>query len=166
VAITFDGAERKIYLDGTPTVSVRAIYSAWVDWIATAENLKWLPAFRTIADPPTVPVYAFLTNDWCVVPVGGAYTLIINDGFLDTDSMIMEVFCPAAPGPEPRIRYDKPAVALGYSTSSPQQSDIDAIRAVTDALEIVAGRVVADLRAIRGQALTGTGVPGDSFRPV
>jgi hypothetical protein len=115
VAVVFDGPNRRILLDGATTVSVRELYSRWVDW--SVDNLQYLPAFRTIADPPTVPVYAFLTNDWCVVPVGGVYTLIINDGFLDTDSLIMEVFCPADPGPEPRIRFDKPAVAIGYSTT-------------------------------------------------
>ena len=128
MAITFDGSLRKIYLDGATTVSVRGVYSRWVDWAATGDNLKYLPAFRTIGDPPTVPIYAFLANDWCIVPVGGSYTLIVNDGFLDTDSTTLEVFCAAGgSGVEPRIRYDKPGVALGYSTSSPQQADIDEI---------------------------------------
>ena len=146
MAITFDGPNKKILLDGTATVSVREIYSRWVDWVAS--NLQYLPAFRTIADPPVVPVYAFLINEWCIVPLGGDYTLVINDGFLDTDSVIMPIFCPVTSGSEPRIRYDKPAVAIGYSTSSPQQADIDAIRAVTDQLVVEAGRVLSDVRAI------------------
>jgi hypothetical protein len=58
------------------------------------------------------------------------------------------------------------ASTVVYTTSeSPQQADIDAIRAVTDALSVVAGRVLADIRAVNGVAITGAGVPGDSMRP-
>jgi len=160
--ITFDGPSKEILLDGATTVSARQLYSRWVDWASS--NLQYLPAFRTIADPPTVPVYAFLSNDWCIIPLGGDYTLVINDGFLDTDSLIKPVFCPVKSGSEPRIRYDKPAVAIGYSTSSPQQADIDAIRAVTDQLQVVAGRILSDVRAIRGHEVLGAGVTGNSFR--
>lgn len=129
MAITFDGANKLIQLDGTTTVSIRAIYSRWVDWVATSDNLKWLPAFQTTADPPTVPVYATLLNGWKVKPLAGSYTLTLDDGFLYDGAAGDPIT--ASGGVEPRIRYQNPVIAVGYSTGSPQQADIDAIKANT-----------------------------------
>jgi hypothetical protein len=166
VAITFDGSLRLIYLDGAPSVSIREIYSRWVDWVAQGDNLKWLPAFSTVADPPIIPLYATLLHGWCISPLAGTYTLRLTDGFIyDADGG--EPVCEAhGVGQEPRVRYEQPVIAVGYATGeSPQQADIDAIRAVTDALTIEAGRVLADLRAVRGQAISGTGSEADPWGP-
>ena len=162
MAITFDGASKLILLDGATTVSIRAIYSRWVDWAAS--NLHFLPAFAVIADPPTVPVYATLLNGWKVKPLAGSYTLTLNDGFLYDGAAGDPIT--SSGGIEPRIRYQNPVIAVGYATGeSPQQADIDAIRAVTDALTIEAGRILADIRAVRGIDVNGTGTAGDPWGP-
>lgn len=130
MAITFDGVNKIIQLDGAATVSIRAIYSRWIDWTALSDNAKFLPAFSVIADPPTVPVYATLLNGWLVRPLAGAYTLTLDDGFLYRDGG-GDPISPVVSGTEPRIRYQNPVIAVGYSTASPQQADIDAIKAST-----------------------------------
>jgi hypothetical protein len=127
MALSFDGPNKLILLDGALTVSIRAIVSRWTDWAATSDNSKFLPAFTTIADPPTVPLYATLINGWLVRPLGGAYILTLNDGFLYRDGG-GDPFAPVAAGAEPRIRWENPVIAVGFSTASPQQADIDAIK--------------------------------------
>lgn len=112
MAISFDGINRIISLDGTLTVSIRFIYSEWVRWVATGDNAKFPIAFTTVADPPTVPLYATLMNGWLVKPLADTYTLTLNDGFLYKDGG----GDPLAPsgGVEPRVRYQNPVIAVGY----------------------------------------------------
>jgi hypothetical protein len=166
MAITFDGTTKIIQLDGATTVSIRAIYSRWVDWVAASDNAKYLPAFITTADPPTVPVYATLVNGWLVRPAAGAYTLTLNDGFLYRDGGGDPLTAVSA-GTEPRVRYENPVIAVGYSTgSSPQQADIDAIRAKTDSLTFtVAGLVDANIQSVNDVTVKGTGATGNAWGP-
>lgn len=163
MAITLDGNAREIFLDGAPIVSVRDIYSAWVSW--SASNLQWLPAFVTIADPPTVPVYATLVNGWKVRPLAGLYTLTLNDGFLYTEDNSDPIGDAHGGSQSPRVVYSQPVLAVGFSTGSPQQADIDAIRNKTDQIVLDAGRVLADIRAVRGISVNGTGTPSDPWGP-
>jgi hypothetical protein len=136
MAITFDGPNKRIVLDGATTVGVRAIYSRWVDWFVASDNFKYLPAFTVIGDPPTVPTYATLVNGWRVRPAPGAYTLIIDDGFL-SEAGGADPFAPVLSGIEPRIVYHDPVVAVGYSTASPSQADITAIKRNTDLIPVL-----------------------------
>jgi hypothetical protein len=127
MAITFDGSARIILLDGTTTVSIRTMYSDWVRWVALSDNAKFAVAFTTVADPPTVPLYATLVNGWLVRPLGGSYILTLTQGFLYNGAG-GDPFSPVTSGAEPRIRYENPVIAVGYSSTSPQQADIDAIK--------------------------------------
>lgn len=163
MAITFDGTAKIIQLDGAGTVSIRDVYSRWVDWAAT--NLGFLPAFSVIADPPTVPVYATLLNGWLVRPAAGSYTLTLSDGFLYRSGG-GDPIAPVASGTEPRIRYENPVIAVGYSTASPQQADIDAIREKTDQLEfLVAGGISANITHVNEVKVRGVGSALDPWNP-
>lgn len=114
--ILFNGSTRVISLDAATSVSLRAVYSRWVDWTTTSDNLKFFPAFSTVADPPKVPVYLTLENGWRILPTAGAYILSLTDGFLYT-SDASDPFVPVV-GVEPRIRFENPVVAVGYSSGS------------------------------------------------
>ena len=46
MAITIDPASKRLILDSTG-VTAQAIYAAWVDWVALADNAKYPPAFRS-----------------------------------------------------------------------------------------------------------------------
>jgi hypothetical protein len=115
MAISFDGPNRIIELDGTLRESVRDIYSRWIDWAATSDNAKYLPAFSVIADPPKVPVYATLENGWRIRPSGQAspYVLTIYDGFIGT-AEANDPFLFVSSGANPRIVYEAPVIAVGY----------------------------------------------------
>lgn len=131
MAVTFDGPNKIIQLDGSTIVSIPALYSRWVDWVATSDNSKYVEAFTTVADPPKVPVYATLVNGWRVRPTAGDYILTFRDGFLDRESGL-DPFAPVVSGQEPRIRWENPVIAVGYSTSGGaglSPADIAAIQA-------------------------------------
>jgi hypothetical protein len=117
MTVTFDGPNRCIILGAVTTQSLRGIYSRWIDWVASSDYLKFLPAFPgagVIADPPKVPVYLTLSNGWKIRPFAGSYTLRLTDGFLYTDDA-SDPFCPSG-GIEPRIVYENPVIAVGYET--------------------------------------------------
>lgn len=113
--ITFDGPNKIIELDGTLRESIRGIYSRWVDWMAQSDNLKYLPAFSVIADPPKIPVYATLENGWRIRPLGQAtpYVLTLFDGFLataeETDPLLF-----VSSGANPRVVLESPVIAVGF----------------------------------------------------
>jgi hypothetical protein len=82
VAIAFDPATRRIVLDST-SASATEIYSRWVDWVATSDNSKYPPAFRTLGgddlgDGLSVSPYFFLANGWFVRPMEQSQTLVIT----------------------------------------------------------------------------------------
>ena len=115
--VTFDGPNKVIVLDGSLTESIQNLYSRWVDWCTL--NLKYLPAFTVIADPPQVPVYATLINGWRVRPLGGigaSYILNVTSGFLYTAEGT-DPFLPVLSGYEPRVRWENPVIAVGYAIS-------------------------------------------------
>jgi hypothetical protein len=82
MAIIFDPIERRIILD-SPNVTVPEIFSRWEDWIAQSDNLKYLPAFRTVGGDGIltgleIPLYFFLINGWRVRPMEADHTLVIE----------------------------------------------------------------------------------------
>lgn len=87
---SFNGTTKVITLTpGTISVSVRDLWSRWVDWWVTGDNSKYLEALDTLGgddiDPTsgtTVPIYAFLLNGWRIKPQEANHTLNVTDGIL------------------------------------------------------------------------------------
>lgn len=82
MALTIDPANRRIVLDSS-SVTVTSIYAAWVDWVATSDNAKYLPAFRTAGGDDLggglfIPPYYFLMNGWRVRPMEANQTLTLT----------------------------------------------------------------------------------------
>lgn len=80
--IAIDPVNRRIVLDST-SVTAREMYSAWVDWLALADNTKFLPAFRSVGGDDLgggllIPPYYFLTNGWRVRPMEANQTLTVE----------------------------------------------------------------------------------------
>jgi hypothetical protein len=80
VAITFDGATKRIALDSA-AVSAAEIWSRWVDWHAS--NGQWPVAFRQVGGDALggglfIPPYFFLQNGWRVRPMEANHTLVIT----------------------------------------------------------------------------------------
>lgn len=121
--MTFDGPTKRINLgSGETTVSVRELWSRWVDWVATSDNSKFLPAFEQVGGQTidagagtSIPIYAFLLNGWRIKPQEANHTLTINDGVLLVDG-----------GGDPivnttgsftvRVNYSQPVQAITVAT--------------------------------------------------
>ena len=120
---SIDGVTKVITLTpGTIEVSVRDLWSRWVDWYLTGDNSKFLPAFTNVGGNDidltagtTIPIYVFMQNGWKIKPQEANHTLTINDGILLVDG-----------GGDPfnntngsyvvRINYQQPVQAITVST--------------------------------------------------
>jgi hypothetical protein len=78
--ITFNGATKLIVLSATTELDVQDLWSRWVDWVATDDNSKFLPAFRSVGGDTIdsvagtyIPVYTFMLNGWKIRP-GAVFT--------------------------------------------------------------------------------------------
>lgn len=90
MGFNFDGDNKRINLtSGTTEFSVFELWSRWVDWVATDDNTKYLPAFRVVGGDPIdegagtyVTSYFFLLNGWRIKPQEANHKLIVTSGVL------------------------------------------------------------------------------------
>jgi hypothetical protein len=133
MAIQFDGPTKLMTLTtGTTSVSVRELWSRWVDWFLTDDNSKYLPAFTSIGgdeissiDGTFVPIYGFLMNGWRIKPQEANHTLSVTDGILVVNGG-GDPFVNTTGSYVVRINYQQPVQAITVSTSG-AQVDIPAI---------------------------------------
>lgn len=140
MAITFDGPTKRINLStGTTTLSVRDLWSRWVDWLAISDNSKYLAAFTSLGGDPIdpvagtyIPIYAFLQNGWRIKPFEGNHTLSVTDGIVLVAGG-GDPFVSTTGSYVVRINFQQPVQAIGYDTGSGggglSQAEINAIAA-------------------------------------
>ena len=129
MAISFDGPTKVMTLStGTIALSVRNVWSRWVDWFLTSDNSKYLPAFAQVGGDPIdegagtyIPIYAFLMNGWKVKPQEAHHTLTISDGILLVNGG-SDPFNNTAGSYIVRINYQQPVQAIGNSGLSTGQN--------------------------------------------
>jgi hypothetical protein len=125
MSYTFDGVNKVISLNtGTVTMSVRDVYSRWVDWfISTDGNQKYLPAFLTVGGDvidanagTSIPIYGFLVNGWRIRPQEADHTLTVNDGILLVSGG-GDPFLNTLGDHIVRINYQQPVQAITVNTA-------------------------------------------------
>jgi hypothetical protein len=122
--VTFDGVNKRIICDvGTTTISVVGIYSFWVDWALTGENLQYKSAFSEVGGNTidagagtSVPVYAFLLNGWQISPDEANHTLAVTDGIILVEGG-GDPFANTVGAYVVRINYQQPVQAIMVSGS-------------------------------------------------
>jgi hypothetical protein len=161
VSITFDGASKVIGLtSGTVSLSVRDLWSRWVDWVLTTDNSRLLLAMTVLGgddiDPAAgtkVPVYVSLINGWRVRPQAANHTLNVSDGVLlvagGGDPFLDQT------GFTVRINYQQPVTAISFATGGgaavfPTASEI--AQAVLSAAQ--SAPVAADVKKITTTEVT------------
>lgn len=82
MAITFDATNKRIILDST-SVTATEIYSRWVDWSATDDNIKYGMVIRQVGSDDlggglSIPPYYFLQGAWRVRPMEANHLLILT----------------------------------------------------------------------------------------
>lgn len=118
-----DGISKTITLTtGTITVSVRDVWSRWVDWFLTGDNSKFLPAFQTVggddidaSQGTKIPIYSFLMNGWKIRPQEANHVLTINDGILLVNGG-GDPFLNTLGAYTVRVNYQQPVQAISFST--------------------------------------------------
>lgn len=82
MAITFDAINKRIVLDSA-SVTATEIYSRWVDWSATDDNIKYGMVIRQVGSDDlggglSIPPYYFLQGTWRVRPMEANHLLILT----------------------------------------------------------------------------------------
>lgn len=163
MAYTFDGPNKRIILSsGTTTMSVRDVWSRWVDWVVTSDNSKYLPAFIEVGgddiDPSAgtkIPVFAFLINGWRIRPQEADHTLAVTDGILLVSGG-GDPFVDTAGDYVVRINYQQPVQAISFSTAggeAPSASEV--ANAVWSKVLIGSTITAAQLMQVISAALAG-----------
>ncbi len=128
----FNGTNKIITLTtGTTTVSVRDIYSRFVDWYLTDDNSKYLPAFKTVGgddiDPTQgtkIPIYSFLENGWRIRPQEANHTLVINDGILLVNGG-GDPFLNTLGAYTVRVNYQQPVQAISFTVGGGSSTSVE-----------------------------------------
>ncbi len=118
-----DGPTKTITLTiGTISVSVRDLWSRWVDWFLTSDNSKYLPAFKSVGgddinatEGTRIPIYSFLENGWKIKPQEANHTLSVTDGILLVNGG-GDPFKDTNGTYNVRINYQQPVQAISFSS--------------------------------------------------
>jgi hypothetical protein len=141
MAYIFDGPTKVITLTaGTTSVSVRDLWSRFVDWFLTLDNSKYLPAFEFVggndidqSQGTYIPIYAFLMNGWKIKPQEANHTLTIRDGILLVNGG-GDPFNNTSGSYTVRVNYQQPVQAIAFSTEgSATVPTVEEIRLEIDA---------------------------------
>lgn len=118
----FDGINKIISIDAQTTVSVRDLWSRYIDWYLTSDNSKYPLAFRTVGgdeissdDGTQIPIYSYLINSWRIKPMESNHTLNIVDGILLVDGG-GDPFVNTAGAFTVRINFKNPVQAITVAT--------------------------------------------------
>jgi hypothetical protein len=150
MSYTFDGVNNVITLDtGVVTMSVRDVYSRWVDWFISANgNQKYLPAFLTVGGDviddtsgTSIPIYGFLVNGWRVRPQEADHTLSVNDGILLVSGG-GDPFLNTLGDHIVRINYQQPVQAITVNTAGGGGGSAYTLEQIADAVWSNASRTL------------------------
>jgi hypothetical protein len=123
MALTFNGVTKTITLTaGTTSLSVRDLWSRWVDWLLTSDNSKFAIAMSQVGgnDIDTVagtkiPIYVFLQNGWKLKPQEANHTLNVGDGILLVDGG-GDPFINTTGSYVVRVNYQQPVQAISFDS--------------------------------------------------
>ena len=123
MSMTFDGPNKRILLTlGTTSVSIRDVWSRWVDWYLTGDNSKYLPTFAQVGGNDIdaiagtkIPIYAFLLNGWRIKPQEANHTLTVGDGVLLVDGG-GDPFVNTIGAFVVRVNFQQPVQAISFSS--------------------------------------------------
>ncbi len=164
MAITFDPAAKRIILDSA-SVTATEIYSRWVDWAATSDNLKYGLVIRQVGSDDlggglSIPPYYFLQGAWRVRPMEVDHDLTITGNLFVEGGGTPVVRTLGAY--QVNVNYTVPVQAQGISTSGSTGPTVaDIVAGIMAQAQITP--IHSNLEQIKGKPLSGDGVPGDEF---
>jgi len=159
MALTFNGPAKTITWSGGP-LSVRELWSRYVDWLAEGDNSKSGLMLDTVGmNTPDIPFYLILDVGAIIIITNNTVVTPIYDGVLKTP----DSHDPFG-GAVVNVRYEAPGIAIGYnSTGSTGPSLADITASVLAALQATA--IPVNLMQIKGQPFGGSGTEADPWGP-
>jgi len=135
MGFSFNGETKVINLtSGTTQVSIRDLWSRWIDWFLTSDNSKYPLAFEQVGGNSIdvtagtyIPVYIFMKNGWKIRPQESNHTLNVYDGVLIVEGG-GDPFLDTLGTYTVRIKFSQPVQAITVSTgggSGVSLSDIE-----------------------------------------
>lgn len=169
MGLIFDGPTKIISLTpGTTSLSVRDLWSRWVDWFVTSDNSKYAIAMSNVGgdeiDPSEgifVPIYVFLKNGWKIKPQEANHTLRIFDGILLVQGG-GDPFLNTSGNFVVRISYSQPVQAISFSSggSSGGATPTQIAEAVRQELQAELSRIDIAISDIPSISITSENTPG------
>ena len=164
--IVIDPATKRLILDSA-SVTAQAVYVAWVDWVATSDNAKYLPAFSAVGGDALggglfIPPYYFLRNGWRVRPMESNHNLTIT-GNLFVDGGGVPVVGTLGTY-QVNVNYTVPVQAQGISTSGSTGPTAGEIASAVLA-QLQATAIPVNMVQVKGQTLSGAGSEADPWGP-
>jgi hypothetical protein len=125
MAYTFDGPNKLIILSaGTTSISIKDLWSRWVDWYLTNDNGKFLPAMDqvggqviSVVNQSYVPIYLTLINGWKIRPQESNHNLDVTEGVLISDDNLSP-FIATVGAFNVQVNYVQPIQAISIATST------------------------------------------------
>jgi hypothetical protein len=135
MTIQFDGQSKIISLStGTTSLSIRDLWSRWVDWLSISDNSKYPIAMEQVGGNPIdtaegiyIPIFIFLKNSWKLRPQEANHTLTVSDGIIVVEGG-GDPFVATLGTYTIRVNYRQPVQALTVATgggSGASLSDIE-----------------------------------------
>ena len=142
MSIDFDGPNKLITLSETTSLSVKDLWSRWVDWFLTGNNSKYDIWMMQVggddinkSEGTAIPIYIFLSSDVKIKPQEASHTLSVTDAillvagggdpFVDTDGYFTV-----------RINYQQPvqAIVVEGALSTEEHEEVMGISNVASSL--------------------------------
>ena len=170
--LIFNGLTKTITWSGGP-LSVRELWSRYVDWLTEADNSKYGTMLYTVGmDTIDIPLYVFLDVGVTILVTNNTVVTSISDGILKTP----DDHDPFG-GAVVNVRYDSPGIAIGYNSTGaagPTATNIAAAvrAAISEELARLDAAIstrqpsgIADVNVgyINGIPLKGDGTPGNPW---
>jgi hypothetical protein len=170
MGLSFNGSTKIITLStGTVSVSVRDLWSRWVDWLLTSDNSKYQIAMSQVGGDDIdltagtkIPIYIFLQNGWKLKPQEASHTLNIGDGILLVDGG-GDPFVNTTGSYVVRVNYQQPVQAISFSSTGATAVDPWAAEMETGKTYEAAMRLMS---AILLGKVSGAGTGAEVFRDI
>ena len=165
--IQFDPVNKRIILDSS-SVTAEEIYSRWVDWATTSDNLKYGEVIAHVGGNDLggglyIPNYLFLNNGWKVRPMEVSHTLNIIGNLFVTGGGVPVVS--TLGNFNVVVQYTVPVQAQAMVTEGTSGTLTPQMIADEIMNRLSTITIPVDTVKIKGQLIIGSGVENDPWRP-
>jgi len=168
----FDPANKRIIVPYVDSNSVELnwsyIWSRWIDWVATDDNGKYLPALAQVGGNPIgsgryLPLHFFLLNNWRLRPMERSHVLTLEGSASVLDAEDDPVVVNTLGSYNVSTQYKVPVLAQGIATGGSSITAAEVATAVIALMNTNPPKV--NMAQVNGQVIQGTGTEANPWGP-